>query len=89
MGYRMRITLAFGSLAFLSVTILTLLFLTSSYQEFKNDRMVSIERMTSCLAGNIYWDMQEGDNQRVKEALDSAIPTPVRQMLTQLIGSPS
>ena len=79
MGYRMRITLAFGLLAFLSVTGLTLLFLVSSYQEFKADRMVSVERMTSCLAGNIYWDMHEGDNQRLTEALDRfsrGIPAP-------------
>ena len=79
MGYRMRITLAFGLLAFLSVTVLTLLFLVSSYQEFKADRMVSVERMTSCLAGNIYWDMQEGDNQRLTEALDRfsrGVPAP-------------
>ncbi len=70
MGYRMRMTLAFGLLAFLSVTVLTLLFLVSSYQEFKADRMQSVERMTSCLAGNLYWDMQAGDNQRLTEALD-------------------
>ena len=79
MGYRMRITLAFGLLAFLSVTVLTLLFLVSSYQEFKADRMVSVERMTSCLAGNIYWDMHEGDNQRLTEALDRfsrGVPAP-------------
>lgn len=79
MGYRMRMTLAFGLLAFLSVTVLTLLFLVSSYQEFKADRMLSVERMTSCLAGNIYWDMQAGDNQRLTEALDRfsrGVPAP-------------
>lgn len=70
MGYRMRMTLAFGLLAFMSVAVLTLLFLVSSYQEFKADRMVSVQRMTSCLAGNIYWDMKAGDNQRLTEALD-------------------
>ncbi|MFV9614606.1 MAG: sensor histidine kinase [Gammaproteobacteria bacterium] len=70
MGYQMRMTLAFGMLAFLSVTVFTLLFLFSSYQEFKTDRMVSVERMTSCLAGNIYNDIQAGDNQRLSEALN-------------------
>lgn len=79
MGYRLRMTVAFGVLALASVVVLTLLFLTSSYLEFKSDRMVSVERMTACLAGNVYWDMRAGDPRRVEESLERfslGVPAP-------------
>lgn len=69
MGYRLRVTLAFAALSVASVVVFTLLFLSSSYSELKADRMASVERMTSCLAGNIYWDMHADDRSRVGEAL--------------------
>ncbi|NEX19023.1 HAMP domain-containing histidine kinase [Thiorhodococcus mannitoliphagus] len=69
MGYRLRMTLAFAVLSVASVVVFTLLFLSSSYHELKADRIASVERMTSCLAGNIYWDMHAGDTHRVDEAL--------------------
>ena len=69
MGYRLRMTLGFAVLSVAGVALFILLFLASSYRELKADRMVSVERMTSCLAGNIYWDMQAGDPRRVDEAL--------------------
>jgi signal transduction histidine kinase len=80
MGFRLRMTLAFAVLSLASVTIFTLLFLSSSYREFRADRITTVERMTHCLAGNIFWDMQAGDRQRVVEALDRfalGVPAPV------------
>jgi two-component system NtrC family sensor kinase len=70
MGYRLRMTLAFALLSVASVVVFAMLFLSSSYQEFKAHRIASVERMTSCLAGNVYWDMQAGDTERVREALE-------------------
>lgn len=70
MGYRLRMTLAFALVSMASVVVFAMLFLSSSYQEFKAHRIASVERMTSCLAGNVYWDMQTGDSSRVEEALE-------------------
>ena len=79
MGYRARMTLAFGVLALASVVLLTLVFLSASYREFKADRMMSVERMTACLAGNVYWDMKAGNTARLSESLDRfarGVPAP-------------
>lgn len=79
MGYRARMTLAFGVLALASVVLLTLVFLSTSYQEFKSDRMMSVERMATCLAGNVYWDMKTGDTDRLGESLERfarGVPAP-------------
>jgi signal transduction histidine kinase len=90
MGYRLRMTLAFGLLALLSVALLTLLLLTTSYREFKADRMMSVERMTSCFAGNIFWDMQAGgDPRRMEESVNrfaSGIPAPTPPEVRVLDG---
>jgi signal transduction histidine kinase len=90
MGYRLRMTLAFGLLALLSVVLLTLLLLTTSYREFKADRMMSVERMTSCFAGNIFWDMQAGgDPRRLAESVNrfaSGIPAPTPPEVRVLDG---
>jgi two-component system NtrC family sensor kinase len=80
MGYRLRMTLAFASLSVVGVVLFALLFLTSSYREFKADRMQSIERMTTCLAGNLYYDLRDGATSRVDEALARfavGVPAPV------------
>lgn len=87
MGYRLRMTLAFAILSVASVALLTLLFLHSSYREFKADRIASVERMTACLAGNIYWDMQADDPRRVDEALARfarGLPAPVPPVVVVL-----
>jgi signal transduction histidine kinase len=90
MGYRLRMTLAFGLLAFLSVVLLTLLLLTTSYREFKADRMMSVERMTSCFAGNIFWDIQAGgDPRRLAESVNRfarGIPAPTPPEVRVLDG---
>jgi len=90
MGYRLRMTLAFGLLAFLSVVLLTLLLLTTSYREFKADRMMSVERMTSCFAGNIFWDIQAGgDPRRLAESVNrfaGGIPAPTPPEVRVLDG---
>jgi signal transduction histidine kinase len=80
MGFRLRMTLAFAVLSAAGVALFMLLFLTGSYREFKADRVSSMERMTACLAGNIYWDMRTGNPQRVDEALlrfAHGVPSPV------------
>ncbi len=69
MGYRLRMTLAFGLLALASVVFLTSLFLWSSYREFRADRVEMIGRMSECLAGNVYWDMRALDPARVEDSL--------------------
>lgn len=69
MGYRLRMTLAFAVLSVTGVALFTVLFLSNSYREFKADRIASVERMTACLAGNLYWDMRTGELDRVDEAL--------------------
>jgi signal transduction histidine kinase len=87
MGYRLRMTMAFALLSVAAVVIFTLLFLSSSYREFKADRMVSMERMTSCLAGNLYWDMQAGDVRRVDEAVgrfSRGVPAPIPPVVVVL-----
>ena len=80
MGFRLRMTLAFAILSVASVAVFALLFLSSSYREFRTDRITTIERMTHCLAGNVFWDIQAGDRQRVVEALERfaiGVPAPV------------
>ncbi len=87
MGYRLRMTLAFAVLSVASVAVFTLLFLSSSYREFRADRILTLERMTHCLAGNIYWDMEASDRQRVAEALDRfalGVPAPVPPVVVVL-----
>ena len=69
MGYRLRMTLAFAILSVTGVVLFTVVFLSNSYREFKADRITSVERMTACLAGNLYWDMRTGELGRVDEAL--------------------
>jgi signal transduction histidine kinase len=90
MGYRLRMTLAFAVLSVATVAAFMLLFLSGSYREFKADRINSVERMTACLAGNIYWDMQAGDAQRVDEALarfSHGVPAPVPPVVMVLDGA--
>ncbi len=80
MGYRLRLTLALAGLSVAGVGLLTLRFMSASYRELKADLMHSIERMTACLAGNLYWDVQAGDATRVREALERfahGVPAPV------------
>jgi two-component system NtrC family sensor kinase len=87
MGYRLRMTLTFAVLTMVSVVGFAVLFLSSSYSEFKSDRMVSVERMTSCLAGNVYWDIQTGDTQRVDDSLARfalGVPAPVPPVVVVL-----
>ena len=90
MGYRARMTMAFALLSVAAVVVFTLLVLSSSYREFKADRIGSVERMTSCLAGNIFWDMQASEPRRVDEALARfahGVPAPVPPVVVVLDAS--
>jgi hypothetical protein len=62
-------TLALGVLALARVVFLTALFLWSSCREFRADRVEMIGRMSECLAGNVYWDLQALDPGRVEDSL--------------------
>jgi len=79
MGYRLRMTIAFSLLVLAGMIVLTVLVLTSSYHEFKADRMMSVARMTDCLSGNLYWDVTADAPARVQESLERfslGVPAP-------------
>jgi signal transduction histidine kinase len=89
MGYRARMTLAFAVLSLASVLLLTLVFLNASWRELKSDRMMSVERMTACLAGNLYWDLKAGDGARLGESLERfarGVPAPTPPAVLVLDG---
>jgi two-component system NtrC family sensor kinase len=90
MGYRLRMTMAFAVLSLISVLMFALLFLSSSYREFKADRMTSVERMTSCLAGNVYWDLHAGAPGRLDESIQRfslGVPAPTPPAVVVLDGA--
>lgn len=92
MGYRLRMTLAFAVLSVTGVALFTVLFLSNSYREFKADRIASVERMTACLAGNLYWDLRTGELDRVDEALTrfaDGVPAPTPPVVNVIGGQDS